>query len=884
MKIVNIKVMRGPNVWSNFRRKLIVLKLDIGQLEHFPTNRIEGFAERLETLMPSLHAHRCSADHEGGFFERVRTGTWMGHVVEHVALELQTQAGMETGFGRTRSTHEPGVYNVVFSYEIENAGIYAAKAAVRLVEEMANNAIASKLEDDIEELRRIKRREAFGPSTQSIVDEAEKRNIPYKRIDESSMLVLGYGVHQKLMRATESGSTSSIGVDLVGDKEQTKRMLAKAHIPVPEGELIYSVEDLDDAIQSLGYPLVVKPLDGNHGRGITTEITTWEQAVQAFKNAKQHSSSVIVERFIEGYDYRFLVINYKLVAVAKRTPAMVMGDGLSTIRQLIDEVNSDPKRGEGHDNILTKIMVDEAAENRLSARGYTLDTVLPIGEIFFLKATANLSTGGTAKDVTDLVHPYNKFLAERIARLVNLDICGLDIVAKDIDIPLTKKTGAIVEVNASPGFRMHLAPSKGLPRNVAEPVFDMLFPNHAPCRIPVVAITGTNGKTTTTRLIAHLARNAGRCVGYTTTEGIYIHENMIAEGDCSGPESANTVLRDPMVDFAVLECARGGILRTGLGFDHCDISIVTNVTEDHLGIDGIHTLDDLAAVKAVVPQSTFNHGYSVLNADDDLVYRMKDNLSCRIALFSLHAGNERILEHCRRGGIAAIVEKGWFTICKGEWKTRIAKVEDVPLTFGGKAECMIKNVLPSLLAAYLSNFSMEHICAALKSFIPSPELTPGRMNIFQFRNFTVMVDYAHNEDGFRELYKYMSNVDSPCKIGLVNATGDRRDNDIRKIGNYAAQIFDEIIIKHDHDLRGRTKEELTHLLTEGLHEVRPDSMITVISTEQDAILHAMHHAPKDAFIVVLADHVLEAIDFVKAAQQQEREQQSIQLVPLYKAS
>lgn len=864
MKILETKVMRGPNYWSNYRKKLIVIKLDLGELEDFPTNKIDGFSERIEQLLPSMYEHECSEGHPGGFFHRVETGTWMGHVVEHIALEIQSLAGMACGYGRTRSTNVRGVYHVVFSYEHEKAGLYAAKAAVEIAEALIKDE-AYDLQKDIDELAYLKRRYSFGPSTQAIVSEAQKRHIPFKRLSEGSLVTFGYGNKQQRIRAGITGNTSGIGIDLAGDKDATKRLLQSAHISVPKGVLVYDEEDLNDALDRIQFPVVVKPVDGNHGRGITTNVMTKDDALAAFRIAKTISREVIVEEFIQGFDYRFLVINYKLVAVAKRTPAMVMGDGKSTIAQLIEQTNKDPKRGNGHENVMTQIVVDEITEHILEKKNLKLSQVLPLGEIVFLKDTANLSTGGTATDVTDLVHPENAFMAERVARLLNLDICGIDVVAKDINVPLTREVGGIVEVNACPGLRMHLSPSKGLARNVAEPIVDMLFPDKSNGRIPIVAITGTNGKTTTTRLMAHLAQHAGKKVGYTTTEGIYIQGKAINMGDCTGPVSAEAVLYDPTIDFAVLECARGGILRSGLGFDHCDISIVTNVTEDHIGLKDIHSVEDLANVKAVVARSTYDHGYSILNADDDLVYNMARSLSCNIALFSITENNERVQEHCRKGGMAAIIEKGYLTICKGEWKTRLEKIVNIPLSMNGRAECMIKNILPAALAAVIHGFKTEDIRNALKSFTPSAEQTPGRMNIFNFGQFELMIDYAHNPDGFVQLKKFMDKTPASHKTGVLSATGDRRDEDIIAIGKLSAQIFDEIIIKHDKDLRGRSKEEITKLLLEGIYSERK-MPVQIISNEFDSVQYALDHAQSGSFTVILADDVLKTIDYLKHAQ------------------
>jgi len=873
MKILDVKIMRGPNFWSNFRKKLIVLRLDIGELETQPTNLIPGFAGRLENLIPSLFEHECSEGKPGGFFSRVQDGTWMGHVVEHIALEIQTLAGMECGYGRTRSTGTEGIYHVVFAYEHEKAGLYAGEAAVRIAEALIANEPYD-LQADIEELNYLRRKSAFGPSTGSIVAEAVKRNIPFKRIGNDSLVTFGYGNKQKKIRASITGNTSGLGIELAGDKDETKMVLSQANIPVPAGKLIVDYEDLEDALEEIRFPLVVKPADGNHGRGITTNIQSLEEAKVAFELAKTVSRYVIIEEFVAGYDYRFLVVDYKLVAVARRTPAMVIGDGLSTVAELIEQTNSQPERGEGHENTMTRIVIDEVTHTILAKNNKELTSILKMGEILFLKDTANLSSGGTSRDVTDLVHPFTKFVAERTAKLLNLDVCGIDVVAKDINIPLTRDAGAIVEVNACPGLRMHLNPAKGVARNVAEPIVDMLFPKNENGRIPLIAVTGTNGKTTTTRLISHIAKQAGHQVGYTTSDGVYIQDHLVQEGDCTGPVSAQMVLFDPSIDFAVLECARGGILRSGLGFDNCNISVVTNVAEDHLGLKDIHTLEDLAQVKAVVARSTYANGYTILNADDDLVYDMRHDVDCKVALFSINEHNERIQQHRETGGITAVIENGYLTVFKGKWKIRVDRITNIPLSLDGRAEAMIKNILAATLAAVIQGFSMEDIRKGLNSFVPSAEQTPGRMNIFKFNNLDIMIDYAHNPAGFEQLKKFMDSTEASVKIGVLSATGDRRDEDIRNIGHLAAQIFDELIIKHDRDLRGRTSEEITRLLLEGVYAVK-EMPVKIISDETEAIREAYANAPKDAFITILADHVPNTIAFVaelQTAQMQEQPQ------------
>ncbi|MCW5915000.1 MAG: cyanophycin synthetase [Chitinophagaceae bacterium] len=868
MKIVNIRVLRGPNYWSIRRPKLIQMTLDLEELEERPTNMIDGFRQKLEALLPGLYEHRCSEGVPGGFFKRVDEGTWMGHVIEHVALELQTLAGMDMGFGRTRGTGKKGEYFVIFDYMEEDVGVYAAKSAVRLVEHIINDTPYD-LEKEIQEMREIREDTRLGPSTGSIVEEAQKRGIPYIRLNKHSLVQLGHGVLQKRIRATIAGTTSSIAVDIAGDKDETKNLLSAAEIPVPKGILLRRGDSIEEGISRVGFPMVIKPLDGNHGKGATTNITTREQAERALEAARNYSRTVICEKFITGFDFRVLVINFKFVCAALRTPASVTGDGTHTIQQLIDETNKDPRRGYGHEKVLTRIEVDNFTMKSLADQELSLEDVPEKGRLVLLKPTANLSTGGTSEDVTDMVHPSNIFLAERIAKIIGLDICGIDIMAKDLKTPLRESGGAVLEVNAAPGFRMHLEPAIGIPRNVAEPVVDMLFPSgHG--RLPIIAITGTNGKTTTSRLTSHLVGAGGYKVGFTTSDGVYIQNQMMMAGDCTGPKSAEFVLRDPTVDFAVLECARGGILRNGLAFQVCDIAIVTNISADHIGLGGIDTLEQMAKVKSVVPETVTRNGYAILNAEDDLVYAMKGDLQCNIALFSMDENNERIKRHCRNGGFAAVFENGYVTIMKGTWKIRVERVLDIPITFGGKAVHNIMNTLPSVLAAYLARIDLETIKQALKTFIPSPVQTPGRLNIFDFKNFKFLVDFAHNPAGLSLLCDFVNKLESTRRVGIISGTGDRRDDDIREIGRISARNFDEIIIRQDKNLRGRTAEEIVDLLIEGINEAKKtDIPVTVIQKEKEAIIHAYNNATPGSIVTIMCDVVPDALDFIKGLKEKE---------------
>lgn len=860
--------MRGPNYWSVRRHKLIVMVLDLQEMEEYPTNKVDGFGDRLKAMFPSMYSHRCSEGCEGGFFMRVDDGTWMGHVIEHIALEIQTLAGMDTGFGRTRGYGEEGVYNVVFSYMEEKVGRYAAKAAVRICEALIAGTTYD-LAEDIQEMREIREDERLGPSTGSIVEEAVSRGIPWIRLNKYSLCQLGYGANQKRIQATVTSETSNIGVEIACDKEDTKYLLEHAEVEVPRGEIIRRERSLESACNYVGFPLVVKPVNGNHGRGITVDINTYEEALVAFKAAQEISRSVIIEKFITGEDYRLLVINNVLVAAAKRTPAHVVGDGKSTIQELIDEVNKDPRRGYGHEEVLTMIKVNDLTKTLIAAKGYTLETVLKKDEVMILKDTANLSTGGTAEDVTDIVHPANVFMAERISKIIDLDICGIDVMTSDISKPLEETGGAVLEVNAGPGFRMHLAPTEGLPRNVAAPVIDKLFPPGSTSRIPIVAISGTNGKTTTTRLIAHIAKMKGYRVGYTTSDGVYIQNRLLMKGDCTGPASSEFVLKDPTVNFAVLECARGGLLRAGLGFKNCDIGIVTNVAADHLGLKGINTIEQLAKVKGVIPETVLPEGTAILNADDDLVYAMRKSVECNVALFSLDENNPRIKAMQKRGGISAIYENGYITICRGEWKMRVIKAVNVPLTYGGKATFMIQNVLPAVITAYLRGFTLEDMRAALETFIPSASQTPGRLNLFKFKNFQILVDYAHNPSGMRALKQFTDNLEASVKVGIIAGIGDRRIEDNNEMGGIAAEMFDEIIIRQDKRLRGKTEEELIKMLNDGIKMKDPKKKTTIIPSEKEAILHAVKNAKQGALIVLCSDVVPDALDLVKQLKEEE---------------
>jgi cyanophycin synthetase len=869
MKILQTQTLRGPNYWSIHRTKLILVRLDLEELADSPSNTIPGFYEGLVGILPSLEEHFCSPGCRGGFLSRVQEGTMMGHILEHVALELQTLAGMYVGFGRTRETATPGVYQVVIEYHNEEAGRYAARAALRLCQSIIDTGTYPKdeLDKDLDDLVKLHNEAVLGASTEALVREAEALGIPWMQLETYDLMQLGYGKYQKRVQAALTSHSNVLGVELACNKEGTKQTLAHLGVPVPLGKVIYGFNELEETIHDLGgYPIVIKPLDGNHGRGITIDIQSWETAEVAYDRAREVSKGVIVEHFYQGRDHRILVVNHKVVAVAERVPAHVVGDGIETIAVLVARENEDSRRGEGHDNVLTQIALDEATSEMLSRQGFTLETVLEPGQICYLRATANLSTGGIAIDRTDEIHPDNVWLAERVSRIIGLDVAGIDVLTTDITKPLHEANGVIVEVNAAPGLRMHLSPSQGVGRNVAAPILQMLFPPGTPSRIPIVAVTGTNGKTTTTRLIAHIFSQVYDAVGFTTTDGIYVGNHLIEKGDTTGPQSARITLQDPTVDIAVLETARGGILRSGLAFDWCDVGVVLNVAADHLGLGDINTIDQMAKVKAVIAEAVHADGYAVLNADDERVAAMAERVVGKVAYFSMDSENPLVRSHVQRGGIAAVYSQGYLTILEKDWIHRIEKVEQVPLTLGGRAPFMIANALAASLAAFVQGVNIEHIRSALRSFKASTQHTPGRMNLFNLGRYHALVDYAHNPAGYEAVGSFVKNWPGPA-IGVVGGPGDRRDGDLVELGKLSATFFNQIIVKEDDDNRGRPRGNAAELIAQGIQSATENGATVphfIELVETAAIARALDNAPENALVVIFPESVSRAISLIMA--------------------
>ena len=878
MRVLETSTYRGPHLYS--RRPMMRVQLDLGPLEAWPSQRLPGFTDRLLVALPGLERHGCCFRSPGGFVRRLREGTWLGHVIEHVALELQRLAGAEVSRGKTRSVKgQPGVYNILYVYETEGLGRVAGRVAIETVNSLlprnlqgtANlNMVAAPFAGGVEApfdlnaaitaLRVIRKGEILGPTTRSLVAEARRRGIPVERLDAQSLVQLGLGARRKLLRASITGETSQIAVQTAGDKGLTKAVLSAVGVPTPRGAVVRSADQAVAEAARLGGLVVVKPLDGNHGRGVNIGLRTPEAVRWAFEQAARHSRRVVVEEQFEGRDHRILVVGGKVVAVAQRVPAQVIGDGASTVAKLIDRTNQDPRRGVGHEQVMTRIVVDDHLREMLSRVDLGLDDIPKAGQLVALRATANLSTGGTAIDRTDVIHPDNAAIARRAALTVGLDIAGIDFIAPDIAQSVRETGGGIVEVNAAPGFRMHLEPSEGQPRDVARAVLAHLYPPGSRSRIPIVAITGTNGKSTVGRMAAKIFREQGKVVGLTSTSGVYIDDECLLTADASGPKSARMVLRDPTVEVAVLETARGGLLREGLGFDRCDVGVVLNVTSDHLGLKGVDTLEDLAAVKSIVAEAVGRRGVSVLNGDDPLTLGMARHAGGQIAYFSLKGGDDLSTEmrrHADEGGLLIAREPsprgGELVIHHRGERRGVLHTDEIPATLGGLAEFNVANALAAIAIGYAQGVPVDVIASALRGFNSSHSDNPGRFNVHDGHGFRVIVDYAHNAAAMRAVGDLIKRLRPSVGrvIGVVSIPGDRRDADIVEMGEIAADLFDDLIFRERPDGRGRPAGTVVSLLTEGaLAAGFPYEHLHRILNESEAIATALRMArPGDLVLV-----------------------------------
>ncbi len=871
MKIISTNVFVGPNVWASF--PVIRHVIDLGVLEDWPSAKIGSeFIDALTQALPGLAEHGCSYREPGGFIRRLREdeGTWLGHVLEHCAIEVQNVAGSDVTFGRTRGTGEPGQYNMVYEYRQRDVGLDAGKLAMRLLMHLLPQSLKEQVDYDFDpefnwddELRsfvlRAQRKE-FGPSTGSLVKAAQERDIPWIRLNSGSLVQFGHGKYQKRIQATITSETKHISVEISCDKEDTHNLLNDLGLPVPQQRMVYSAREAVRAAARIGHPVVVKPLDANHGRGVSINLNSDEEVEAGFAEAKEHSRSraILVESFITGFDHRMLVVNNKLVAVAKRVPGHVVGDGTHTIAELVDIVNEDPRRGIGHEKVLTMLEIDNQANRLMENAGVTEETVLPDGEVFYLRSTANLSTGGTAIDLTDVVHPDNRDMAERAIMAVGLDVGGVDFLIDDITKSYKDIGGAIVEVNAAPGFRMHVAPSEGQPRDVAGKVIDMLFPATEETRIPIAAITGTNGKTTTSRMLGHIMKTSGKTVGMTSTDGVYVDGKLSVKGDMTGPKSAQIVLRDPAVDFAVMETARGGLVRSGLGYQRSNVAACLNVSADHLGLGGINTVEELAVVKRVVVESATDT--AVLNADDINCLKMADYAGAdQIFYVTTNPGHSLVKEHIKAGGKAIVLEKGMngdmLTIYDNGLHIPVLWSHLIPAALEGKAIFNVQNAMFAAAMAYSFGVDLDNIRHGLRTFDTSYFQAPGRMNVYDEHPFKVILDYGHNPAALKAMAALADQLEvKGRRLCVVAMPGDRRDEDIIDGAAALAGHFDHFICKADDRRRGRGHDEVPQMMRQALiDDGVDDAAITIIPDEVEAVTAALEQAAPGDLLVIFGD-------------------------------
>ncbi len=868
MKVVSRSVYLGPSLYAHF--PVIRFTVDLEELEDWPSGRLgPAFTDALLDALPGLHQHGCSYREPGGFVRRLteEDGTWMGHILEHVAIELQNIAGSRVTFGKTRSTDRPGEYDVVFQYKDEEVGLQAGSLAIRLLEHLLPAELRPEGADDEfdwpetrDRFIRSSQRRALGPSTASLVAAAEERDIPWLRLNRYSLVQFGHGKLGRRIQATVTGETRHIAVELASDKEETNKILGDLGLPVPKQRIVYSPDEAVRAARRIGHPVVVKPLNANHGRGVSINLDEDDAISVAFEKAREHSRTVLVESFIRGLDHRMLVIDGELIAASKRVPGHVVGDGERTIEELVEIVNSDPRRGIGHEKVLTRLEFDHQAARLLEQRGYERASVPPDGEVVYLRSTGNLSTGGTAVDVTDDVHPDNRAMAIRAARAIGLDVAGIDFLTTDISRSYHETGGAICEVNAAPGFRMHVSPSEGQPRDAAGPVLDMLFPPGTPSRIPIASITGTNGKTTTSRMVAHVLKMTGKSVGLTTSDGVYIDGHLSVPGDMTGPTAARIALRDPSTEVAVLETARGGLLRAGMGYRSCNVGAVLNVAADHLGLRGIDTIEDLARVKRVVVEVATDA--AVLNADDPLCLKMADHSRAqRVCYVTMNPRHPLVREHIGADGRAVVLEEGMnghmITIYDAGKHLPLVWTHLIPATVEGKAIHNVQNAMFAAAIAYSMGVGLDDIRQGLRTFDTTYFQAPGRLNVYSDHPFKVILDYAHNPHAVTAIVSLVDNLGvDGRKICVVGAPGDRRDEDIDEIATICAGHFDHYICRRDDNLRGRDPGEVVERLRAALVAAGVDAdAIEVVEDEQEAVHAGLARAEHGDLVLIMGDDI-----------------------------
>ncbi len=847
MKVLRVRHIDGPNVY--IYKPILVARVDLEEYTEKESYEFPSFSDRLLRTLPGLREHHCAKGQPGGFVERLYSGTYFGHIVEHVCIEMACLLGLDVHYGKTIYAGSLGSYDIIMeckSFATQRALLYKAIEVVTMLSKGESPDVASFIADVKRETRHL----LLGPSTQAIVDAAFERGIPVRRLTDRSLVQLGYGRARKLVAATITSGTSALGVDASCDKALTKQLLLDAGIPVPEGGVCNSFEEAVQVFERIGPPVVLKPIDGNQGRGVTLKIETQDELSSAHRIASQISNQVIVERFIQGRHLRILVINGEYVAASQRIPPQVVGDGVHSVSDLIDITNQDPKRGIGHEKPLTQIVVDEIVRATLSRQNYTLLDVPEQGAVVLLRESANLSTGGEAIDVTDALHHSYRRLAERIARVMDLDVCGIDmVISSELMAPFSRDEAAVIEVNSAPGIRMHEHPSHGLPRRVGRKIVDMLFPPGCDGRIPIVSITGTNGKTTTTRLIGHTIAAHGQRVGMTTTGGVTINGETILEGDTTGPESARMVLSDPSVDVAVLETARGGIVRGGLAYDKANVAVMTNLSADHVGQDGVDSIEHLLHVKSLVAECVFDDGTVVLNADNPHLAALGRRLRPRVVYFAMSEENPTLMRHLACGGVGYFVARSWIVEARGHLTWEVARTRDIPITMDGTVAFHVENCLAATAALRALGFTRQQVAHGLASFHPTRN-NSGRLMIYELpHEVRVVLDYGHNADGFEKVGEWLQKCPHERLIGVVGVPGDRADSVIRSACAKLSRYMDTFVVKEDVDKRGRAVGEVAQLMANELHREAPEKPISMVLDEREALRQAIN-AAKPGDIVV----------------------------------
>ncbi|WP_186428726.1 cyanophycin synthetase [Clostridium sp. BSD9I1] len=856
MKVIEIAWYEGRNIYSH--RPCIKLDLDLEGYSDVPSNKIENFNSGLLQILPELREHRCGIDEEGGFVKRLNEGTYLAHICEHMILAIQNKLGIEAKYGKAREVNGDHYY-IIYEYKYKKTGIDTGKLAVSLINSLIKNEDIN-MDKDINKLKNTLISEELGPSTLAILEEAKKRGIPAIRLNEGSVFQLGYGSTSKLIEATVSNNTGCIPVDIACDKLLTKNILQRQCIPVADGEEVKSPIQMLMLADRIGFPVVLKPRFGNQGKGVLVNLRNEQELIKAYKTIIKEYKEIIIEKYVVGKDYRVCVVDGKVVAVSERIPPYVTGDGKSTIEQLIEKLNKDPRRGEGHEKPLTKIKINDELINYISKNSYYLESIPEEGEKISLRENANLSTGGVAVDYTDSICDENIDICVRAAKAVGLDICGIDVCCTDISKPID---GVIIEINAAPGIRMHEIPYEGQQRNVSGAIIDMLFKN-VENQIPVVSVTGTNGKTTTTRLISYVLSLVGHRTGMTTTGGIYVNNKCISKGDTTGYNSAMTVLLNKDVDAAVLETARGGIIRKGLAYDLADVGVITNIASDHLGLDGINSIEELAFVKSLVGEAVKDDGYVVLNADDKMSMSIRSRIKSNIILFSKDKHNEDVLQHIKNGGKSIYIENNYICLENNEGMTPIIKVKDIKITVDGKLEYNIENAMAACAALIGLNIDLKLIRKGMKNFYPDEEHNPGRFNMYRINDITVILDYGHNIEGYKAVLEGAKKLRCKRLIGIIGVPGDRKDENILSLGKISGENFDYIYIKEDEDRRGRKVGEVAELLERGVRQTNFNTKnVNVVLNEKDALLEAIKNSRKGDLIIVFFEKYEPLLDIVK---------------------